>query len=253
MNTKFFVFLFSFLLINCNIYAAKKVSPFQSKADMIMAQPETYIYGIGYSEDPEEAYNAAVHDMVRKISLTVTGRSIIESTNVLDADGTVTTTENFESVVESYTAPASLEGVESMPLSDGPEFCMFVYMPKANIEKMHKRRRNNVGDLARAGIRARDNGKVDDALRHLYRAYVLLQSLPAPSGVEEIVDGEKRVLANWIPEAMSDIINKVSFGIASVKKDETDPEHGGQTVELTVKYDGKPVTTCTFKYGTNVG
>lgn len=253
MNTKFFVFLFSFILINCNIYAAKKVSPFQSKADMIMAQPETYIYGIGYSEDPEEAYNAAVHDMVRKISLTVTGRSIIESTNVLDADGTVTTTENFESVVESYTAPASLEGVESMPLSDGPEFCMFVYMPKANIEKMHKRRRNNVGDLARAGIRARDNGKVDDALRHLYRAYVLLQSLPAPSGVEEIVDGEKRVLANWIPEAMSDIINKVSFGIASVKKDETDPEHGGQTVELTVKYDGKPVTTCTFKYGTNVG
>lgn len=253
MKIKFLVLLFSFLLITGNLYAEKKDSPQQKKADAIMADTETYIYGIGFSEDPEDAYNAAVHDMVRKISQTVIGRSKTEATNVMNADGNIVATENFESVVESYTTPASLEGVESLLLSDGPEFNQFVYMPKANVEKMHKRRRNNVADLARSGIRARDNGKVDDALRHLYRAYVLLQSLPNSSDVTEIVDGESRVLENWIPEAMRDIINKVSFGIASVTKDETDPDNAGQTVELTVKYDGKPATTCTFKYGTNAG
>lgn len=256
MKPKFLVFLFTFLsllFIADNTYAAKKKSPQQIKADEIMANTATYTYGIGYSEDPEDAYNAAVLDMVRKISQTVSGHTKSEESNVMNADGSIVATEQFESVVESYTTPASLEGVETLVLSDGPEFCRFVYMPKANIEKMHRRRRNNVADLARSGVQARDNAKVDDALRHLYRAYVLLQSLPAPSDVVETVDGEKRVLLNWIPEAMRDIINKVEFGIAYVAKDDTDPDNAGKTVDLTVKYDGKPATTCTFKYGTNAG
>lgn len=253
MKAKHIVLLFSFILVATNMIAEKK-SPQQIRAAEIMADTtETYTYGIGYSKDPEDAYNSAVHDMVRKISQTVSGYTKSEMTNVMNADGNVVSTEQFKAVLESYTTPASLEGVESLLLSEGPDYCQFVYMPQANITRMHERRRNNVADLARSGIRARDNGKVDDALRHLYRAYVLLQSLPAPSEVVESVDGENRVLDNWIPEAMRDIINKVSFGVASVTKDDTDPDNIGKTVELTVKYDGQPVTTCTFKYGTGAG
>lgn len=233
--------------------AAKKDSPESRKAEEIMADTENYTYGVGYGADPEEAYTAALHDMVRKISQTVSGHTSAVSSDVMGADGKTETKEEFNSVIESYTTPASLEGVETIVFDEGTECRRFVYMPKKNIEKMHARRRNNVADLARSGIRARDNGKVDDALRHLYRAYVLLQSLPAPSEVVETVDGESRVLENWIPEAMRDIINKVSFGIASVKNDGEDADNAGKTVELTVKYDGKPATTCTFKYGTNAG
>lgn len=232
---------------------AARRTPQQIKAEEIMADTKTYIYGIGYSKDLEEAYNNAVHDMVRKISQTVIGHTEAEIINAVDANGNVISTEQFKAVMESYTTPASLEGVESMILSEGPEFCQFVYMPEANIDKMYERRRNNVADLARTGIRARNNGKIDDALRYLYRAYVLLQSLKSPSQVEEIIDGEKHILVNWIPDAMKDIINKVSFGIASVKQDKTDPDNAGKIVGLTVKYDGQPVTTCTFKYGTNSG
>ncbi|MDE6511349.1 MAG: hypothetical protein K2L00_04545, partial [Muribaculaceae bacterium] len=113
--------------------------------------------------------------------------------------------------------------------------------------------RAKVGDLARAGVSARDNGKVDDALRNLYRAYVLLQSLPDPSGVMEKVEGQERQLSTWIPEAMRDIIGKVSFGIASVRSDEEDPTGGAKLAELTVRYDGQPVTTATFRYATDNG
>lgn len=236
-----------------NTALAAKRTPQQIKAEEIMADTKTYIYGMGYSKDLEEAYNNAVHDMVRKISQTVIGHTEAEIINAVDANGNVISTEQFKAVMESYTTPASLEGVESMILSEGPEFCQFVYMPEANIDKMYERRRNNVADLARTGIRARNNGKIDDALRYLYRAYVLLQSLKSPSQVEEIIDGEKHILVNWIPDAMKDIINKVSFGIASVKHDKTDPDNAGKIVGLTVKYDGQPVTTCTFKYGTNSG
>lgn len=233
--------------------AARNESPQAKKAEEIMADTENYIYGVGYGADPEEAYSAALHDMVRKISQTVSGHTSSVASDIMGPDGKSVTTEQFNSVVESYTTPASLEGVEVLLIGEEPECRQFVYMPKKNIERMHARRRNNVADLARSGIRARDNGKVDDALRHLYRAYVLLQSLPAPSEVVETVDGESRVLENWIPEAMRDIVNRVSFGIASVTKDEEDPDNAGKTVELTVKYDGKPATTCTFKYGTNSG
>ncbi len=243
----------SILLGGAMMMGGSKESPTRQKAEEIMRQPDKYIYGEGFGADPEEAYTAALHDMVRKISITVQGSTHSTLTGGVSADGQDLSSEQFSSVVDSYTTPASLEGVEVLALSDAPDFMRFVYMPKKNVEKMHERRRNNVADLARSGITARDRGKVDDALRNLYRSYVLLQSLPAPSEVVEFVDGQNRVLANWIPEAMRDIVNKVSFGIASVKKDEIDPDNAGQTVELTVNYDGKPATTCTFKYGTAAG
>ena len=109
-------------------------------------------------------------------------------------------------------------------------------------------KQQEAADLARSGITARDNGKVDDALRLLYRSYVLLQSLPDPSSVKEKVDGQERSLATWIPEAMRDIIGKVSFGVASVRNDEEDPTGATKLVELTVRYDGQPATTCSFRY-----
>lgn len=253
MNYKLLVFILSAVFAIIPISAAKNDSPQSVKAEKIMADSDNYIYGIGYGADPEEAYNAALHDMVRKISQTVSGHSSAVISDKMGSDGKTVTEEQFNSVIESYTAPASLEGVETFILSENPEYQQIVYMPKKNIKKMYMRRRNNVADLARSGIRARDNGKVDDALRHLYRAYVLLQSLPSPSEVVETVDGETRVLENWIPEAMRDIVNRVSFGIATVKNDDEDLDNAGKTVELTVKYDGKPATTCTFKYGTNSG
>lgn len=252
--SKVFILFFTLILGGLHTMGAPKdeTSSQQKMADVIMANSD-YIYGRGIGDDPEEAYHAALQDMVRKISINVQSSTHSELTGGVDANGNDLTSEKFKSVVDSYTTPASLEGVEVIAISEEPDFVRFVYMPKANIERMHKRRRNNVADLARSGVRARDNGKVDDALRHLYRAYVLLQSLPAPSEVTEFVDGDNRVLANWLPEAMRDIVNKVTFGVASVKKDEDDPENGGQTVELTVNYDGKPATTCTFKYATSSG
>lgn len=252
LQNKIILFLIS-CLVSPVSFAAKKETPQQKQANEIMEKPEMYIYGIGHAEDPEEAYEAALHDMVRKISITVQGSTHSEMSTGVAADGSDLSSEKFKSVVDSYTTPASLEGVQVITLSSGPEFEQFVYMPKANVELMHQRRRNNVADLARSGIRSRDNGKVDDALRHLYRAYVLLQSLPAPSEVMEFVDGEYRKLNNWIPDAMGDIISKVSFGIASVKKGDADSDDAAQSVELTVKYDGQPATTCTFKYATPNG
>ena len=248
-----YLFVFAMLLLGASFAFAAKETPEQKRAAEIKNMPDLYIFGTGFGGDAEEAYTAALHDMVKKISQTVSGSTSGSATDVLQADGSTVTTEQFTSVVESYTTPASLEGVQVIAIGGAPTFERFVYMPKANIEKMHDRRRRSVADLARSGVRARDKGKVDDALRYLYRAYVLLQSLPNPSEVKEKIEGEEETLAIWLPEAMRDIVNKVSFGIASVEQDPDDPANGTKLVSLNVKYDGKPATTCTFKYGTNTG
>lgn len=228
---------------------AKKESDEQKRAAEIMADPDTYVYGIGYSEDPEEAYQAALHDLVRKISVTVKGTSRIEMSESSDGQSS----EKFNSVVDSYTNTTSLEGLGHILIKGAPEFEQFVFLPKAHIDKMYERRKANAVNLVRTGIKARNNGKIEDALKNLYQAYVALQSLPAPSEVTEYFDDENRNLQTWIPEAMGDIMSKVSFGIASVDKDLSDPDNPVQTVELSVKYDGKPATNCTFKYGTKTG
>lgn len=247
------VLAFILLLTGGSFAFAAKETPEQKRAEEIKKMPDLYIYGVGFGADPEESYTAAVHDMVKKISQTVSGHTTGSATDMLQADGSTVTTEQFTSVVESYTTPASLEGVQVIAIGGAPNFERFVYMPRENIRKMHDRRRSNVADLARSGVRAIEKGKVDDALRHLYRAYVLLQSLPNASEVKEKINGEEETLSIWIPEIMREIVNKVSFGIASVSKDDEDPENGKKLVELIVKYDGKPATTCTFKYGTDMG
>ena len=161
------VLLVALLIAGLPLYPAVKQTPDQKRAEEIKSMPDLYIYGVGYGDDAEEAYNAALHDMVNSISQTVSGRMTEKISDELKADGSRVTTEQFNSVVESYTTPASLEGVQVIPLSSAPRFERFVYMPRENIRKMYDRRRGQVADLARSGLKARNNGKVDDALRHL--------------------------------------------------------------------------------------
>lgn len=240
--------------LSTSLYAVKpKETPEQKHAEEIKNWPDLYIYGVGFGADPEEAYNAALHDMVKKISMTVSGHTSGMAKEEMQADGNIVSTEQFTSVVESYTTPASVEGVQVIAIGGAPDFERFVYMPRENIRKMHDRRRSNVADLARSGAKAIENGKVDDALRNLYRAYVLLQSLPNASEVKEKINGVEETLYIWLPEKMRDIVNRVSFGIASVEQDSDNPESDIKLVSLNVKYDGAPATSCTFKYGTNAG
>lgn len=248
------VLFLALLMAGIPLYSAVKQTTDQKRAEEIKSLSDLYIYGVGNGRNPEEAYNAALHALVNNISLTVSGRMTETLSDELQADGNRVTTERFSSIVESYTTPASLEDIKVLILSDAPHFERFVYMPRENIRNMYNRRREAVANLARDGVRARDKGKVDDALRHLYRAYVLLQSLPNATEVKEKIDGEEETLFIWIPEAMRDIVNKVSFGIASIREDdEEDAECGTKLVEINVKYAGKPATTCTLKYGTNSG
>ncbi len=207
---------------------------------------EEYLYGLGSGGDRQEAMQGALHDMISKISLNIVSSTTYDSHETTGGDGKIDSQTKVAMLVKSYSAPANLQGVESIWLGDkAPDFRVMTYIKRADVERMFERRRDNVINLVREGMRAEEAGKVDLALRYLYQAYVLLGSIPDSRVLTADIAGEERVLGLWIPEKMRDICSDVKFGIADVSKPD---EAGGRKVSLIAQYKDKPVTGIGFSY-----
>ncbi|MDE7160815.1 MAG: LPP20 family lipoprotein [Muribaculaceae bacterium] len=225
--------------------AAGPASPQVQAAERIMADDE-YIYGVGTGADRQQAMQQALAEMTAKISVNVTATTSITSDETSRGDGLIDSQTQLKSVIKSYSAPANLEGMESVWLDDrGPEYRVMTYLKRSRVEKMFQRRRDNVANLVREGVRAEEAGKIDLALRYLYQAYVVLGSLPDARDFKAPVSGEQVLLSTWIPEKMRDICSGVRFGIAEVSKPD---EAGGRTISLMAHYNGEPVTSIGFSY-----
>lgn len=226
-------------------HADNRSSQAEQTAQKIM-DDEGYLYGTGTGNDRQEAMQAALADMIGKISVNISSSSQYSADETLNSDGSLDSNTRMQTVIKSYSAPANLEGVESLWLSDkAPEFRVMTYLKRTEVEKMFERRRDNVANLVREGMRAEEAGKIDLALRYLYHAYVILGSLPDARTFTIDVDGTKRLLSTWIPEEMRDICAGVRFGIAEVSKPD---DAGGRTVSIMAHYKGEPVTSIGFSY-----
>ncbi len=225
-------------------YAAKPDAA-EKAAQAIMDNPD-YIYGTGTGPDRQTAMQAALGNMTTKISVNIAASSSLHESETINSDGSIDSNSQMQLVVKSYSAPANLEGVETIWLSDkAPEFKAMTYLKRSQVEKMFERRRDNVANLAREGMRAEEAGKIDLALRYLYQAYVVLGSLPDARTLKVDIDGTERLLSTWIPEQMRDICAGVKFGIADVSKPD---DAGGRTISLMAHYKGEPVTSIGFSY-----
>lgn len=248
MEIKRFILALMIILLSPwgkELFADIRLSPTEQTAQKIMDN-ENYLYGIGIGSDRQEAVQAALADMIGKISVNISSSTLYSGSETLNADGTIDSKSQMQTMIKSYSAPANLEGVESIWLSDkAPEFRVMTYLKHSQVEKMFERRRDNVANLVREGIRAEESGKIDLALRYLYLSYVILGSLPDARTYQANVDGTPRLLSTWIPEQMSDICANVRFGIAEVSKPD---DAGGRTVSIMAHYKGEPVVSIGFSY-----
>lgn len=211
----------------------------------IMAD-DNYIFGIGTGADRQEAMQGALADMIGKISVNISSSSSYSADETMNGDGSIDAKSRMSMVVKSYSAPANLEGVENIWLSDKPgEYRVMTYLKRDQVEKMFERRRDNVANLVREGLRAKETGKIDLALRYLYQAYVISGSLPDSRAFTMDIDGTKRTLSTWIPEEMRDICANVRFGIADVSKPD---DAGGRTLSIMAHYKEEPATSIGFSY-----
>lgn len=206
---------------------------YAQSVEAIKASDE-YLTGEGWGESLKAADNAALQDLISKISVSVESQFENIEEEITDQT-TVDSRSACRSVVNTYSQ-ATLQNTQRIVIENEPDAHVFRYVKRSEVDKIFESRRLKVFDMAASAARAVEKGKVDDALRYYYWAYCLLQSIPNANGV---VDNAGHVLTHWIPEQMNDIFGEV--------KVQTVSEKDGMA-EISVLYKGKPVTSMDYTY-----
>lgn len=202
--------------------------------DEIRANSEEYLSGEGWGESLKAADNAALQDLISKISVSVEAQFENIEEEMSDQDG-VDSHSACRSVVNTYSQ-ATLQNTQRIVLENEPDAHVFRYVKRSEADKIFESRRLKVFDMVASATRAVDKGKVDDALRYYYWGYCLLQSIP---GANSVTDANGHVLTHWIPEQMNEIFGEVKVQTVS------EEEH---VAEIRVLYKGQPVTSMDYTY-----
>ena len=195
---------------------------------------DEYLSGEGWGESLKAADNAALQDLISKISVSVESQFENIEEEVTD-QVSVDSRSACRSVVNTYSQ-ATLQNTQRIVIENEPDAHVFRYVKRSEVDKIFESRRLKVFDMVASAGRAVEKGKVDDALRYYYWSYCLLQSIP---GANAVTDANGRVLTNWIPEQM----NEVFGGVKAYKVSEQDG-----VAEIRVTYKGQPVTSLDYTY-----
>lgn len=199
---------------------------------------KNYISGEGWGDSLEEAEQNALAAMIRQISVVVI--QDFEVTNIEKQYNDDTEVQSYlENKIQTYSN-ATLTNTETMVLSQEPDAHVARWMKRSELEKVFEGRRAKVREYMINAEKAESKGKVDDALRNYYWAYILLTTLPLPSEMKHI-DAEKNehTLVTYIPERMNEICESITASVAS---------RNGDDLNLFFTYEGKPVASLDYTY-----
>lgn len=197
-----------------------------------------FLYGEGYGASLDEADRQALADLISKISINIS--SVTSQTEAEKArGGKVESNSDFTSSINTY-AQATLTNTERVVLHNEPDAHVGRWIRKSEIEKIFESRKQKITEFVGNAVKAEQNLKIDDALRNYYWALTLLRSLQYP-GEMTYTDpqGERHVMAVWIPEQMNRIFDNMK---ATAEK-----SSDGET-ELKFTYRGQPVASVDYSY-----
>ena len=200
----------------------------------VIITSEDYYFGVGHGKTEVEASEHAMAFLVEMIATHVSS----EFTGLIEAEtiGTESTAKSsVQSCINSY-AHSSLTNVGKMTRGREPDVTVLRYMRRTELMKIYEDRIAKAKDMTLIAAEALEKGKVDMALQYYYWAYSLLRSVQRPS---EVKDSEGRVLVNWLPVKIAEILSDVQ-----VRFDGRD----GDCVDLLVEVAGRPVSSLLFNY-----
>ncbi len=208
----------------------------EMKAQEIKTNPD-YLCGEGWGDTYNSADQAALTDLISKISINISSSFEIKEEEFNTNSGFDSKTA-VTSVMNSY-AQATLTNTNNLVISNTPQTHVLRYIRKSEVSKIFDDRKEKVFDYVRSAMRAEEKGKIDDALRNYYWAFAMVRSLQYPNSVKMTIDGVQRLLVTWIPQQIEEIMSNLSVNIAS--KD-------GNDINLFIKYKGEPVASLDYTY-----
>lgn len=197
----------------------------------------SYLYGEGGGVTLQAAKEAALADLIQKISVTVHS-DFTSKERELNQDGNVTSDAEYQSIIRSYST-ATLTNVKTIVLKPEPDASVFLYIAKSEIDRIFESRVAKAKEFVGNADEALKNGQIDDALRYYYWSYCLVKSLRYPNEAKIFVDGQERSLLAWLPTRIDDVMGKVK-----VQSRRT----ADNTYEITATYDGRPVRSMYYTY-----
>ena len=208
----------------------------EERAEQMKANAE-YICGEGLGDTYNSADQAALADLISKISLNISNSFEIKEEE-FNTNSSFDSKTAITSVMNSY-AQATLTNTFNLVISNTPQTHVLRYIRKSEVNKIFDERKEKVFDYVRSAMRAEEKAKIDDALRNYYWAFAMVRSLQYPNSVKMTIDGVQRLLVTWIPQQIEEIMSNLSTKIAS--KD-------GNEINLFIKYKGEPVTSLDYTY-----
>lgn len=197
----------------------------------------SYLYGEGGGVTLQAAKEAALADLIQKISVTVHS-DFTSKERELNQDGNVTSDAEYQSIIRSYST-ATLTNVKTIVLKLEPDASVFLYIAKSEIDRIFESRVAKAKEFVGNADEALKNGQIDDALRYYYWSYCLVKSLRYPNEAKIFVDGQERSLLAWLPTRIEDVMGKVKVQSRRTADD---------TYEITATYDGRPVRSMDYTY-----
>ena len=199
---------------------------------------KNYLNGEGWGKTLKEADDAALQDLVSKISVNV--RSSFTSAEQETAkNGKIDATSAFRSIIETYSQ-ATLNNTQRIVIENEPKAHVLRYVKVSEVARIFEGRKLKVLDMVESAELAEKKFKIDDALRYYYWSLCLLKSLQYSNELSYTCpDGKNRLLITWIPERMNEIFSGLS--IKAVRNQ-------GTELVLDFAYKGTPVTSFDYTY-----
>ena len=213
------------------------LSGFSQSVTEIKSSPD-YLLGEGWGVTLKQADDAALQDLISKISVNV--KSTFTSTEEeMNNNGNLDAVSVSRSIISTYSQ-ATLTNTQRIVIENEPEAHVLRYIKVSEVTRIFEGRKAKVLDMVECANRAEQNGKIDDALRYYYWSLCLLKSLQYSNELKYICpDGKERLLSTWIPEKMNDIFSGIN--ISSVNKQ-------NQQILLSFDYKGKPVSSFDYTF-----
>lgn len=225
----FAVLLFVFAL---NLFATAQIVDVKNDPD--------YIFGVGTGETLEAADNAALQNLVSKISVSIeSSYSNIEKE--ISEGGSLSSSSAVESVLRTYSNTPFLKNVEQVveqevKHDDYSFYQVCRYMKRSEVTKIFEGRRNKVVSMLDLAFEAEKNSEIDVALQQYYWAFCLLKSLPDANG---FTNDRGELLITWIPAQINSILKSITA--EKQKKVNND-------VYISIKYKDYPIARLDYTY-----
>lgn len=193
-----------------------------------------YYYGVGVGATEAEASEAAMAELVGMIATHVSSEfvGIEDETNT---NGNIDHKARVLNCVRTYSQ-STLTNVEKWVVGKEPNVTVRRYMKRSELARIYEARIAKARDMVYIAGEAKKKGKIDMALQYYYWAYSLIRSVQRP---DEVTGEDGRILVNWIPLRINEILGDVD-----VKFDHRD----GDFVDLLFTYQGQPVSSLEFNY-----